>query len=74
MDSCDGLINPKMFKDDFCLTHNVATHTILKEKNYFQTLTLSKANVNTISCSSNLIEGSESAYIILLEGTKLCID
>ncbi|KAL4626478.1 hypothetical protein ACB092_05G099100 [Castanea dentata] len=32
------------------------------------------ANVNTISGSSNLIEGSGRAIIMLPKGTKLCID
>jgi hypothetical protein len=37
-------------------------------------LILNKVSVNTISSSSNLIEGSERANIILPKGTKLCID
>jgi hypothetical protein len=37
-------------------------------------LILNKASVNTISGSSNLIEGSGRANIILPKGTKLCID
>jgi hypothetical protein len=50
------------------------THTILRDKKYFQYLILNKASVNTISGSSNLIEGSGRANIILPKGTKLCID
>ena len=40
----------------------------------FQNLKLCKANVNTISGSSNLIEGFGRAIIMLPKGTKLCID
>ena len=67
-------INSKMTSEDFCLANNVTTHTILKDKKYFQSLKLCKANVNTISGSSNLIESSRRAIIMLPKGTKLCID
>ena len=66
-------INSKMNRDDFCLADSATTHTILKDKNYFQILKLCKANVNTISSSSNLIECSGRAIIMLPKGTKLCI-
>ena len=46
---------------------------ILKDKKYFKILKLCKANVNTISGSSNLIEGSGRATM-LPKGTKLCIN
>jgi hypothetical protein len=67
-------LNSKMMGEDFCLANNATTHTILKDKKYFQQLILSKAKVNTISGSSNLIEGSGRANIILPKGTKICID
>ena len=51
-------INSKMNREDFCLADSATTHTILKDKKYFQILKLCKANVNTISGSSNLIENS----------------
>ena len=51
-------INSKMNREDFCLVDSATTHTILKDKKYFQILKLCKANVNTISGSSNLIENS----------------
>ena len=70
----DGMINFKMIGKDLCLADSCTTHTILKEKKYFQYLILNKASVNTISGSSNLIEGSGRANIILPKGTKLCID
>ena len=67
-------INSKMTSEDFCLADNVITHTILKDKKYFQSLKSCKANVNTISGSLNLIEGFERVIIMLPKGTKLCID
>ena len=46
----------------------------LKIKKYFQILKLCKANVNTISGLSNLIEGFGRAIIRLPKGIKLHID
>ena len=67
-------INSKMTREDFCLANSATTHTILKDKRHFQSLILCKSNVNTISGSSNLIEGSKRAIIMLPRDTKLCID
>ena len=69
-----GKINSKMTREDFCLVNSATTHTILKDKKYFQILKLCKANFNTISGSSNLIEGFGRAIIMLPKGIKLCID
>ena len=33
---------------DLCMVNNATMHTILKEKKYFEYLTLTKANVTTI--------------------------
>ena len=63
-----------MTSEDFCLADNVTTHMILKDKKYFQSLLLCKANFNTISSSLNLIEGFGRAIIMLPKSTKLCID
>jgi hypothetical protein len=49
-------------------------HIILRDKKYFKYLILNKASVNTISGSSNLIEGSRRANIILPKRTKFCTD
>ena len=38
----------KMIEENFCLANSTTTHTILKDKKYFQNLTLIKAMVNTI--------------------------
>ncbi|KAG2678802.1 hypothetical protein I3760_11G021200 [Carya illinoinensis] len=59
---------------DVCLADSATTHTILKDKKYFQNLTLNKVYVHIISGSSNLIEGSGRAYIVLPNGTKFYID
>ena len=50
------------------------THTILKNKEYFIELELFQANVNTISGTAKLIEGSSKACIILPSETKLMIN
>ena len=63
-----------MNREDFCLANKATTHMILKDKKYFKILKLCKANVNTISSSSNLIEDSGRAIIMLSKGTKFCID
>ena len=63
-----------MIGKDFCLADSATTHTILKDKKYFQQLSLRKAYVNIISGSSNLIEDSGRANIMLPKGTKLYID
>ena len=52
-----------MNEDDVCLADNATTHTILRDKKYFLELTLIKANVNTISGTTNLVEGSGRANI-----------
>ena len=36
------------YDGDLCLADNATTHTILKEKKYFEYLTLTKANVTII--------------------------
>jgi hypothetical protein len=74
MGHTDGMIISKMIGEDLCLADSCTTHTILRDKKYFQYLRLNKASVNTISSSSNLIEDSGRANIILPKGTKFCID
>ena len=59
--------------DDICLADSATTHTILRNKKYFSNLTLVKAKVNTITGSTDAIEGSGRATIILKNGTKLRI-
>ena len=58
---------------DVCLVDCATTHTILRDKRYFLSLTLTSGNVSTISGTSNLIEGSERANIMLPKGTRFHI-
>jgi len=48
--------------------------TMIQDKKNFQNLILNKASGNTISSSSNLIEISERANVILPKRTKFYID
>ena len=52
----------------------VQPYTILQYKRYFQELTLTNVNVSTISGTTNLIEGSRRASIILSNGTTFHIN
>ena len=49
-------------------------HTILSDKRHFLDLTLTNANVSTISSTTNLIEGFERENIMIPNGTKFCIN
>ena len=60
----------KMNESDLCLVDYATTHTILQDKRYFLDLTLTNANVSTISSTTNLIEGSRRANIMLPNGTN----
>ena len=46
-----------MYDGDVCLADSAMTLTILCDKKYFSNLKLAKANINTISGSTNLIKG-----------------
>ena len=59
---------------DVCLADCLTTHTILRDKIYFLSLTLTSGNVSTISSTSNLIEGSGIANIMLPKGTRFHIN
>ena len=59
---------------DVCLADSAITHTILRDKRYFLSLTLTSGNVNIISSTSNLIEGSERANIMIPKGTRFHIN
>ena len=63
-----------MNEDDVCLADCATTHTILRDKRYFLELTLIKANVSTISGTTNLVEGSGRANITLPNGTRFHIN
>ena len=57
-----------------CLVDNATIHTILQAKRYFLDLTLTIANVSTISSTTNLIEVSGKANIMLPNGTTFHIN
>jgi hypothetical protein len=59
-----------MIGEDLCLAGSYTTHTILRDKKYFQYLILNKASIHTILGSSNLIEGFERTNIILRKKKK----
>jgi hypothetical protein len=58
---------------DLCLADSAITHTILKEKKYFEYLTLTKAVVTKILCPSDMNKGFRRANILLPNNTKLDI-
>ena len=68
------LADSNMNNEDLCLAYSATMHTILKNKKYFSTLTILEANVNTISDSTNSIEGFGKANLILPRGTKFTIN
>ena len=68
------LFGLKMNKDDVCLTNYATMHTILRDKRFFIELTLIKVNVSTISSTTNLVEGSGRANIILPDKTRFHIN
>ena len=61
-------------KEDVCLLDSATTHSILKDKNYFSTMTLRKANVHTISGPVEMIDGFGNATIMLSNDTILHIE
>ena len=63
-----------MNEDDVCLADCATTHTILRNKRYFLELTLIKANVSTISGTTNLVEGFGRENITLPNGTRFHIN
>ena len=63
-----------MNEGDVCLADYATTHIILRDKRYFLDLTLTNANVGTISGTVNLIKGSGRAIIMLPIGTRFHIN
>ena len=64
----------KMNEGNVCLVDCATTHTILRDKRYFLDLTLTNANVSTISGTTNLIEGFGRVNITLPNGTRFHIN
>ena len=67
-------LNFKINEGDVCLADCATTHTILQEKIYFFNLITTNTSVSTISGTSNLIEGSGRANIVLPNGTRFHIN
>lgn len=74
MDFPQQTLGSKSNSHDICLIDSGSTHTILRDRKYFVTLTMKNANVNTISGCSNIIEGFGKANIVLQRGTKFVIE
>jgi hypothetical protein len=74
MDHQDECPNHELNKGDICLADCATTHIILRKREYFSNLKLAEANVHTISGTTNLVNGSGRANIILLEGTTIYVD
>ena len=64
----------KVNTGDLCILDSGTTHTILKHKKYFSDLKPTKAIINTILGSIDLIEGYGKANIVLPNGTKLFVN
>ena len=64
MDPSSELINYKPSVGDASLADCATTHTILRDRKYFSTLTLAESNVHTISGLVDLIKGFGRATII----------
>ena len=63
-----------MNEEDVCLVDCATIYTILWDKIYFLGLTLIKVNVSTIFGTTNLVEGSEKANIMLPNRTRFHIN
>ena len=63
-----------MTKDILCLVDSATTHTILKDRKFFHTLTKKRGSVTTIANDNILIVGSRRVSLILPMGIELIID
>ena len=61
-------------KEDVCLLDSATAHSIFKDKNYFSSMILRKANVHTISSPVEMLDGFGNATIMLPNGTMLHIE
>ena len=61
-------------EDILCLVDSATTHTILKDRKLFHTLTEKRGNVTTIENGNVLIVGFEKALLILPMSTELIIN
>ena len=63
----------KRNEEDICLADSATTHSIFNNEKYFAYISIGEANVNTITGSAKMIEGSGRANIILPQGTIITI-
>ena len=63
-----------MNEDDVYLVDCATSYTILRDKRYFLELTLIKANVSTISGTTNLVKGFGRERIMLPNGIRFPIN
>ena len=61
-------------EDILCLVDSATTHTILKDRKFFHTLTEKRGSVTIIANDNVLIMGSRRASLIFPMGTELIID
>nr|KYP34344.1 hypothetical protein KK1_044725 [Cajanus cajan] len=66
-------IDTSIDNEDMCLPNSATTHTILKNNKFFSNLVMQEINISTISGTTNIIEGSGRANILLPGGMKLHI-
>jgi len=59
--------------EDICLIDSATTHTILKSTRFFSYLVMRGVNVSIIYGTTNTIEGSRRAILLLPRGTRLHI-
>jgi len=64
-------VNTSTNDEDICLIDSVTTHTILKSNKFFSRLVMREVNVSIIFGTTNIIEGSGRAIILLPRGTRL---
>ena len=74
MDSHHAVNKPNISGKDICLANSATTHIIFRHKQYFSNMRMMKEKVKTISSSTDLIEGSKRANIMLPNGTIFVID
>ena len=68
------LFGLKMNENDACLADCATMHAIPRDKRYFLELKLIKANVSTISGTTNLVEGSKRVNTTLPNGIRFHIN
>ena len=67
-------MDTNMYNGELCLADCATTNTILRNKKYFSHLEMKETSVITISGSTNIIEGSGRANVLLPRGTRLIIE